>query len=58
LAHKNASTARGVEQVARNLGLPNIKHPHMLVVSTLQLGTSVFALWAQRLRTMAQLSIQ
>lgn len=58
LAHRNASTARDVEQVARNLGLLNVRYPYLLVVSVVQPGASVFALWVHQLRTMAWSSIQ
>lgn len=57
-AHRNIDTVRGVVQVARNLGLPRVTHPHLLVVSRIQPGVSVFALWVSRLRVMAQLAVR
>ena len=58
LAHRNTDTAQDVAQVAINLGMPNIGHPHLLVASVMPPGVPLFVLWAERLGLMAWLAIQ
>ncbi len=57
-AHRNVATAQAVTQVAVSLGMPNVRHPHILVASIVPPGVSVFTQWAQRLNLMAWLAIQ
>ena len=57
-AHRNVDTARDVSQIARNMGIPNVRHPHLLVVSAVPPGVPLFVLWTQRLKLMAWLAIQ
>ena len=57
-AHRSENTAKLVQQVAMNMGIPSRTIPHSLTGSIVQTGISMFSLWVLRLRTMAWLAIQ
>lgn len=57
-AHRNDDTAIRLRQVARNLGLSNLRQPYLLMVFPGAPGVSVFDLWVSQLRTMASVAVQ
>lgn len=56
-AHRNHSTSQRVSQVTLDLGLSGLVKPHVVPLEIIHSGSSVFSLWVNQLRLMAQLAI-